>query len=744
MRSLLLLLAFSTTFQVLRSATTRTPVHVLATTTKPGTNRTISLKEVYHHNQTLSSTQAQFLEPVGIRVRFNEPVFKDVANVMKSVFAYQARNARIASYQQCFPEGCFYLHSFRVSGFEKPHDVTLSPAEPNRLLLKIYSFDIDILGAVTGNIQILLNVPVLGQIIVNARQITVTATFDIQKDLQRTPYLHQAGCSLDMGIVNAQVNGMGLITDSVNIKYKKEMIEKAREIISSTVCWNLEKAIQDQVNTRLKEMPKHLSLYDLMQYFDSSIVRAEVQPRPIVARDPSIQFTRYRTHLAPRRGLHQPRLKRETKGVAAVVEIVDVGVPTSRDEERRRIRKKISKAILQEKVAKTADADYVDYATESDKEGKFLELTNDGSENTSGTQSRRVGAEPKKGAKTAKKVDDNSASKSANGTNGNINSTKAAIADKISPVEAAISEKDGSKFNLQELLDGFDFTNFGRLFLNMDFVDSAADSETFNVGISGAVRVNALPHNGLYNEPKPLGNESLLEFPTHLPKKAVEMIVGEFTPNALFNQAHRAKILRFHVSPRTPVFGQMLKTTCSLDEVCLSDSLPEIGEKYPQKQMNILIESVRPPKVTISEDNMKIHFIGLANFFIAELGQQPIGKIPFSAVTKIQIKQVEDKLIVRLVIPELEVLEDVDFFELSPSQLRGFKNAVKGALERLANKYLRNGLELKNLQSKLENYGMDGLKIQLLAEGMVMLQMDVDVYKLLFEDNTLDGRIEKF
>lgn len=82
-------------------------------------------------------------------------------------------------------------------------------------------------------------------------------------------------------------------------------------------------------------------------------------------------------------------------------------------------------------------------------------------------------------------------------------------------------------------------SNIARLFLSMDFVDSAADAETFNVGISGAVQVNSQPHNGPYNEPRVLQNETVLDFPAHPRRRAMEMIVGEFTPNAIFNQAHR-------------------------------------------------------------------------------------------------------------------------------------------------------------------------------------------------------------
>jgi hypothetical protein len=31
----------------------------------------------------------------------------------------------------------------------------------------------------------------------------------------------------------------------------------------------------------------------------------------------------------------------------------------------------------------------------------------------------------------------------------------------------------------------------------------------------------------------------------------------------------------------------MLKTTCEVDEVCLGDSVPEAGEKYPNEQLEL-------------------------------------------------------------------------------------------------------------------------------------------------------------
>lgn len=60
-------------------------------------------------------------------------------------------------------------------------------------------------------------------------------------------------------------------------------------------------------------------------------------------------------------------------------------------------------------------------------------------------------------------------------------------------------------------------------------------------------------------------------------------------------------MLRLHVNKDTPIFGPLLRTTCSMDEVCLTDSIPEAGEQYPNKQLDVTIESVRPPKIRLDK-----------------------------------------------------------------------------------------------------------------------------------------------
>lgn len=72
-----------------------------------------------------------------------------------------------------------------------------------------------------GNVQLLLtSVPVTGQFVVSAKQLTITAAFDLQKTQKRIPFLRMKSCELESGFVNTHVKDVGLLTDSINLKYK--------------------------------------------------------------------------------------------------------------------------------------------------------------------------------------------------------------------------------------------------------------------------------------------------------------------------------------------------------------------------------------------------------------------------------------------------------------------------------------------------------------------------------------------
>lgn len=59
----------------------------------------------------------------------------------------------------------------------------------------------------------------------------------------------------------------------------------------------------------------------------------------------------------------------------------------------------------------------------------------------------------------------------------------------------------------------------------------------------------------------------------------------------------------------------------------------------------------------------------------------------------------------------------------------------------MARKMLMNGLDLSVLGKKLTKYGINDPSIQLLSEGLILIQADVDVYKLIFDDENLDRNL---
>lgn len=67
------------------------------------------------------------------------------------------------------------------------------------------------------------------------------------------------------------------------------------------------------------------------------------------------------------------------------------------------------------------------------------------------------------------------------------------------------------------------------------------------------------------------------------------------------NSISRAKLLKVRIGSDSKILGTLLRTTCSSDEVCLSDSVPEVEEKYPNQQLELEIESVQPPKIKITK-----------------------------------------------------------------------------------------------------------------------------------------------
>ena len=73
-----------------------------------------------------------------------------------------------------------------------------------------------------------------------------------------------SSCELRSGSVSTKVSNIGLLTDSINLKYKTEMLEKARELITSTICETISDTIRARVNRVLRRLPRAISVATIL------------------------------------------------------------------------------------------------------------------------------------------------------------------------------------------------------------------------------------------------------------------------------------------------------------------------------------------------------------------------------------------------------------------------------------------------------------------------------------------------
>lgn len=92
---------------------------------------------------------------------------------------------------------------------------------------------------------------------------------------------------------------------------------------------------------------------------------------------------------------------------------------------------------------------------------------------------------------------------------------------------------------LKAFLDTIDMNSLARLFVNLDFLDSMSDDDSFTVGMDGTILLNASPYTGSYGDGPTASDADKLQFPTNIDHKTLEILIGEFTPNSMLQQAHR-------------------------------------------------------------------------------------------------------------------------------------------------------------------------------------------------------------
>lgn len=111
------------------------------------------------------------------------------------------------------------------------------------LLIFIIKGHCSIIGQMSGSLNLLLNVPVSGMIVANARGISISAAFDLQKDQNRQAFLRTTSCSMRAGFVNAQVT-VSIATPERFVNQLQATAVRSQTLITAFIPQNTEFTFQ--------------------------------------------------------------------------------------------------------------------------------------------------------------------------------------------------------------------------------------------------------------------------------------------------------------------------------------------------------------------------------------------------------------------------------------------------------------------------------------------------------------------
>ncbi|VDD88608.1 unnamed protein product [Enterobius vermicularis] len=262
----------------------------------------------------------------------------------------------------------------------------------------------------------------------------------------------------------------------------------------------------------------------------------------------------------------------------------------------------------------------------------------------------------------------------------------------------------------------FNIKRLANLIVHTDLLDTSATYEKFFIGINGEI---SIVDETTSTTPYPRPNT--LKFVTPSGGRPLELLISEYTLNTLLLKAHNIDAVVFRIGSSSPSFGKLLRTTCSVDEVCLSDIVSEPGEKYPNSQLEIILRSTQPPTVQLSRGIATLRLEGRALFYI-EGTTKKIGVIPFETTAIFKVTTANGRVVGNFIIPSLVFKKELDFFGLSSESLDGLRTATKGALTKLINSKLSDGINLKTQpNSRIINPAL------FIMNDAVLIQADVNV-----------------
>ncbi|VDK61018.1 unnamed protein product [Cylicostephanus goldi] len=127
------------------------------------------------------------------------------------------------------------------------------------------------------------------------------------------------------------------------------------------------------------------------------------------------------------------------------------------------------------------------------------------------------------------------------------------------------------------------------MMIDLTLLDASATRDDFTVGMSGRLSSTKIGDGSPFHVPFPF------RVPQNHNRRMAEIVISEYSVNSMLYFAHRTNSLLFHVDSHSPGVGSLLKTTCTVDEVCLSDQVEEVGREFPGQSLELIIRTTSPP-----------------------------------------------------------------------------------------------------------------------------------------------------
>ncbi|VDN07344.1 unnamed protein product [Thelazia callipaeda] len=584
------------------------------------------------------------------QIAFSNNVYELRMQVLLStsdyLFKKRTEGVVIAPQESCFPEGCVSIKGLRIIAHRNPSRVEVLPRPPNQIMFRIIDFDFHIAGTLFGQINPLLlipiTLPIYGILTVSARQLGIEAIFDIQKTTKDIPFIRMISCDLFHDFVLARIENMGLLTEIVNAKYQQEMTAKARKMLQDTLCNTVNNVIHNEMNSRLSEIPRKLSVDNLFAIFFEKSEDFKGQKKKRALKLESNHLPVYMNS----QNISDAQLSNE-------FELIPSRRPFS-------IGSQYGSNIHQTTVNSRPFSAFNNQASQKSPETNITNST------------------------------------------------------------------------WQDFLRKLAF-----LIISLSILDTSATLDKFFIGFDGNVNFGVRDRTEI-----PYKRPERLRFPGINDENNMDLLISEYTINTLFLKAHEIGALKFNISSTTPTFGNLLRTTCTLDEICMSDVVPEIGERYPNEHLEIILSITEPPKAVISTGSATITLKGHATIFVRKSSKE-IGSIPFSSKIQCNISTSHHRifgnflclkvclLAIKLLgsakVIKLDFAENTDFLGLLPQSLNGLRETIKRTLTNLMSQKLKTGLDLKSFSfNRLSNISFS------LVDDAILFQANFNIERSFY------------